>query len=426
MKPCTIAFITAISMFAAMGMPVELAAQDTHEQVRYSLKDLGTLGGTFSLGAGLNNRGWVGGLSTLAGDQETHATLWARGRKIDLGTLGGLNSAAFFGPAERGWVVGRAETSTPDPFHQDACGFGTYLTCLPFIWQNGLMIALPTLGGSFGAGFDVNNRGQVAGVAAIATQDLTCAPPFVLGFEPALWEDGLIQQLPTVFGDPAGFADGINEKGQAVGGTGNCALTVQNQTNHAVLWENGAATDLGSLGGTTNNLATDINNQGQVVGKSNVLGDKISHAFLWQNGTMTDLGTLAGDFSSQADAINNLGQVVGLSCDASGNCRAFVWRDGVMTDLNTLTAANSPLYALEAIEINARGEITGYGLQLSTGQIHAFLAVPKTCDAADPAAAPTVGDTSHKPQVTLPENVRHLLQERAPFGGVKGRLGALR
>jgi len=426
MKPCKIAVITAISMFAAMSMPIELAAQDTHEQVRYSMKDLGTLGGTFSLGAGLDNRGWVSGFSTLAGDQETHATLWARGGKIDLRTLGGRNSAAFFGPSETGLVVGRAETSTPDPFDQDACGFGTYLTCLPFIWANGLMIALPTLGGSFGTGFDVNNRGQVVGVAAIATQDPTCAPPFVLGFEPALWEDGLIQQLPTVFGDPDGFADGINEKGQAVGGTGNCALTVQNQTDHAVLWENGAATDLGSLGGTTNNLATDINNRGQVVGKSNVSDDTTFHAFLWQNGTMTDLGTLAGDFSSQADAINSQGQVVGLSCDASGNCRAFLWRDDMMTDLNTLTPANSPLYALEAIGINARGEITGYALQLRTGQIHTFLAVPKTCDAAEPAAAPTVGGSRHRPEVTLPENVRHLLQGRAPFGGVKGRLDAVR
>lgn len=410
MKPPMIALITAISMFAAMAMPFELAAQDPHPQIRYSMKDLGTLGGTFSLGTGLNNRGWVSGFSTLAGDQETHAALWTKGRRIDLGTLGGPNSAAFFGPDERGLVVGRAETSTPDPFGQDACGFGTFLTCMPFIWQNGVMTALSTLGGSFGTGFDVNNRGQVVGVAAIATPDPSCAPPFVLGFEPVLWEDGQIRQLATVFGDPDGFADGINDEGQVVGGTGNCAPTVQNQSNHAVLWENGAATDLGSLGGTTNNLATDINNRGQVVGKSNLSGDTASHAFLWQNGAMTDLGTLAGDFSSQSDAINSQGQVVGLSCDASGNCRAFLWRDGVMTDLNTLTPSNSTLYALEAIGVNARGEITGYALQLSTGQIHAFLAVPKDCDATDTAAALTVGDISHRPHVTVPENVHSLLQ----------------
>jgi uncharacterized membrane protein len=94
MKPTTIAFIAAISMFTAMAMPVELAAQDT-QQVRYSMKDLGTLGGTFSLGAGLNNREWVSGFSTLAGDQETQATLWVNGRKIDLGILEGRIARRF-------------------------------------------------------------------------------------------------------------------------------------------------------------------------------------------------------------------------------------------------------------------------------------------------------------------------------------------
>jgi probable HAF family extracellular repeat protein len=413
MKPRTMALIAAMAMFAALAVPIELAAQ---AQIRYSLLDLGTIGGTFSLGAGVNNRAWVSGFSTVAGDQQTHAALWVHGRKIDLGTLGGPNSAAFFGPDERGWVVGRAETSTPDPFGQDACFFGTFLTCMPFIWQNGVMTALSTLGGSFGTGFDVNNRGQVVGVAAIATPDPTCAPPFVLGFKPVLWEEGQIQQLATVFGDPDGFADGINDKGQAVGGTGNCAPTVQGQTNHAVLWQNGTAVDLGNLGGTTNNLATDINNQGQVVGKSNVSGDAAAHAFLWQNGTMTDLGTLAGDFASQANAINNKGQLVGFSCDASGNCRAFLWKDGVMNDLNTFTPAHSPLYALDAIGINAGGMITGYALQLSTGQIHAFLATPTTDDVADAATLGVRGEGSESSKITVPENVRKLVQQRSGLG----------
>jgi len=290
-----------------------------------------------------------------------------------------------------------------------------------FIWQNGAMTALPTLGGSFGTGFDVNNRSQMVGASAIATSDPTCAPPLVLGFEPVLWEHGQIQQLPTISGDPDGFAQGINDEGQAVGGTGDCALTAQDQTNHAVLWDNGAATDLGSLGGTTNNLATGINDQGQVVGKSNVSGDTTSHAFLWQNGVMADLGTLAGDFSSLADAINSKGQVVGLSCDASGNCRAFLWQGGIMTDLNTLTTANSSfLYALEAIGINAEGLITGYAVQLSTGEVHAFLAAPLASD-TDSAAdtLPVKAETSERREVSLPDNVRNLLRLQGRFMGVK-------
>jgi len=408
MKPSTTALITAISMLAVSSMPIAAQAQP-----HYSIVDLGTLGGTFSLGAGLNDKGWVSGFSTTPGDQQTHATLWAKRRKTDLGTLGGPNSQAFFQPTNEGTVVGRAETSAPDPFGQDPCGFNTFLTCLPVVWGEDGTTPLPTLGGSFGSAFVVNNRGQVAGVAAVGNADPTCAPPLVLGFKPVLWQDGKIQELPTISGDPDGFAQGINDHGQAVGGTGDCVHTGQNQTNHAVLWENGAAIDLGNLGGTTNHLAFDINNHGQVVGKSNVSHDTTSHAFLWQEGKMTDLGTVAGDFSSQANAINSKGQVVGLSCDASGNCRAFLWQNGMMSDLNTLFPANSPLYALEALEINARGMITGYALEVSTGQIHAFLATPITDDAAEGAAPAMAGA---KPAVTLPENVRSLSQWKSGMG----------
>src|SRR6516162_7814055 len=48
MKPRTMALITAMATFAVLAMPIELAAQ---APLRYSLVDLGTLGGSFSLGA---------------------------------------------------------------------------------------------------------------------------------------------------------------------------------------------------------------------------------------------------------------------------------------------------------------------------------------------------------------------------------------
>src|ERR1700730_12488342 len=46
---------------------------------------------------GVNNKGWVTGLSNLAGDQNHHAFLWVKGVKMDLGTLGGPNSAGSLG-----------------------------------------------------------------------------------------------------------------------------------------------------------------------------------------------------------------------------------------------------------------------------------------------------------------------------------------
>jgi uncharacterized membrane protein len=98
---------------------------------------------------------------------------------IDLGTLGGPNS---FGSNtnESGMIVGQAETSTPDPLGEDYCGFGTNLVCIPFVWQNGVMTPLPTLGGDNGGANDNNARGQVALGAETAIHDPTCIPPQVL------------------------------------------------------------------------------------------------------------------------------------------------------------------------------------------------------------------------------------------------------
>jgi len=177
MKSRTLTCITAMTLFAALALPVRLAAQE--QQPRYRVKDLGTLGGTFSLAGGINNRGEVEGFSTLPGDTARHAFLWRRGRMIDLGTLGGPNSAAFWRPSESGQVGGHAETSTPDPLGEDFCGFGTNLICLPFVWNRGAMTSLPTLGGSNGIANGFNSRGQVAGVAENTTPDPTCVriPP---------------------------------------------------------------------------------------------------------------------------------------------------------------------------------------------------------------------------------------------------------
>jgi probable HAF family extracellular repeat protein len=51
--------------------------------------DLGTLGGTCGLAAVVNNRGQVVGQSDLVGDLTAHPFLWDQGVLTDLGTLGG-------------------------------------------------------------------------------------------------------------------------------------------------------------------------------------------------------------------------------------------------------------------------------------------------------------------------------------------------
>jgi probable HAF family extracellular repeat protein len=377
---------------------------------RYTVTDLGTLGGTYSLAGGLSSSGWVEGKSTLTGDTALHPVLWRGGMMNDLGTLGGPNADAGYRPNDSGDVGGASETGASDPFAEDFCGYGDNLVCLPIVWWNDIkkMTPLPTLGGNNGWAAGINDQNEVAGVAENTTQEPTCAGTSqVFQFKPVIWTKGQVHELGTFAGDPVGMAWGINEWGQATGYSGNCTTVF-----HALLWQYGRVINLGDLGGTMNNEGLDINNLGQVVGYSDLPGDATGHGFLWQKRTgMIDLGTLPGDVGSDADGINNPGQVVGGSWDAEGNDRAYLWQNGVMTDLNTLIPADSPLYLIEATgTINDRGQIAGIAMVNSTGDVHAFLATPTK----------ETWPVRESQKVVLPENVRNLLQRRLRFGG---RLG---
>jgi probable HAF family extracellular repeat protein len=356
---------------------------------RYTVTDLGALG---PLGQPyfITNNGLIAGTAAVSGGAE-HSALWYAGLKGDIGTpgLGGQNSIAF-SANERGQAVGLAQTSTVDPNGEDFCGLkalrlpSTGTTCLPSLWQYGVMVPLPTLGGNNGTANQVNRRGVVAGFAENATLDPNCPAPQKFQFEPAIWQQGEIQQLPTFTGDPEGVAEAINDNGQVVGASGTCSTFSTNnlislQPLHALLWETGTVTDLGNLGGTAKgfgNLAFNINNQGEVVGISGLRGDMNFHGFLWTKATgMQDLGTLPGDANSTAIGINDSGDVVGVSLDANFNPRAYLRQNGIMTDLNTLIPANSPLSLLVGCSINSSGQIVGVAVT-SAGVAHGYLATP--------------------------------------------------
>jgi probable HAF family extracellular repeat protein len=428
---------TILTSIAASSL---LAALAVAQPSPYTVTDLGTLnGGTFSYASVVTNSGLITGHASPP-DGSLHAVLWEKGRIGDVGTPGlvrGANSEAF-GVNERGQVSGEAETSMVDPNGEDFCGFkamgiptaGT--TCVPFLWQNGVMTRLPTLGGPNGSAGTINNAGEIVGYAENTKRDPACGAPQMYQFKPVIWAKGKIQELPTFPGDLEGIALGNSDAGQVVGASGTCTAFNPNSQvylvpSHALLWRNGKVTDLGNLGGSGTffgNFACAVNNQGQVVGQSDLRGDSTSHAFLWQNGVMTDLGTFAGDFASLGFGINERGLVVGASVDANFNFRAVLWDQGKPVDLNTLIPGNSGLYLQLAESINARGEIIGFA-QTSTGETHAFLATPRD-DSGNSSenlapAAPFAGSP-----VTLSESGRKLLQQRLRFGQLGAKLGGPR
>ena len=341
------------------------------------------------------------------------AVIDADGAKADLGTLGGPNSWMMWGEInDFGQIVGFSETAAPDPNGEDICGFGTHLTCRPFLWQPkigapptvGKMSALPTLGGNNGQASAINQRGQIVGFAEDGTVDSTCPANTTNNMTrlPVFWESGNARALPTVDKDPDGVAYWINNQGEAVGYTGNCAGAL-----HVVSWKNDAASALPDHGHA--GMAFGINDLGQIVGTVGSADGTTQTGALWQKGTLTTFGLLPGDLGGIATGINDEGQVVGSNWDSKFDWNhAFIWQNNVMTDLSTLFPRRANLFPVMANKINDRGQISGMAIVISgpdKGNIHAFLATP-----VEVSMGESVADVARtRPKSKLSANTRKQL-----------------
>ena len=353
----------------------------------YSVVTLRSLGGTAAGASSINAAGWISGLSTLPGDTIVHAALWHNGQAVD--------SARSAAPASTARLRGRItrpgqwwESPRPRLPTRSANVGAAHRSCRPRATPAS---ALPGATARCGRcrrweGTTATRRAPMAPARSSAGRRRQCTIP------PA-WA-GRCSTSKRCSGTTARHTRSLRCPGIPPPRQPRSTTAARwwafpaFATRPSALRARGTPSSgrtaspptSGVWGGVAWNTPAAINQAGQVAGFSDLPGDAPDapnfHAFLWTRAAgIKDLGTLPGDSLSLAFGINDRGQVVGQSIGDSGS-RAFVYQDGAMTDLNALVPAESPVL-IYANDINDRGEIVGQAYDPESGDLVAFVAVPR-------------------------------------------------
>lgn len=319
----------------------------------YNIIDLGTLGGSPSIGYGVNASNQVAGTSRVTGTID-HAFFY-NGSMNDIGKLPGGSHSNGRDINDSGLVTGYSNFTSGGLINH-AFIYNTSTSA----WTD-----LGTLGGIHSRGYGINNSASVTGESNTAS-----------GATHAFLYDGSTMNDIGTLGGSFSTGQTINDSGQVAG-----ISTTSTGSTRAFFYDGTSMSDLGTLGGTFSR-GYGINNSGHVTGESATTGAINPHAFLYDGSSMNDLGTLGGS-DSIGYGVNAGGQVVGSSqITAGGPDFAFLHDGATMLDLCVISDCTMAGWTdlQVAYAINDNGAITGFGH--IGGQTHAFLATPVPAPAA--------------------------------------------
>jgi probable HAF family extracellular repeat protein len=319
---------------------------------RVSTVDLGDLGGGQTFPGDLTERGWIAGSSrTATGDP--HAVVWRNGELTDLGVEPDGTFSLAAGITERGQVAGYGDTATGSK---------------AFFWERGRRTDLGSLGGDQVVATAINERGQVIGTSTTATgerhgflwqrgrlTDLGDLVPAaitdagvvygVAGTHVVRWRAGRVVDLGQV-GDREPYSVLVNERGDLA------AYGSLDNHYQAYVRTGGAWRPLPALGTGDATLLTSLSETGVLVGSSNTTPGGLQQAAVWRHGKVGALPGLGGETSGAYDT-NSAGDVVGYAQATDGVTHAVLWRRGKLVDLGVAGAQSV------ATRISERGQILG-------------------------------------------------------------------
>jgi probable HAF family extracellular repeat protein len=324
------------ALFVAVALAIAGSAPLLWAAPMYTITDVGTLGGSFSIANNINDADQIVGDSQPAGSDFSHAFLYSNGVMTDLGTLGGSQSYAY-GINDSGQVVG--ESYIPGDSYAHA-----------FLYSSGVMQDLGTLsGGRDSYAVRINNSGEIVGQSD--QSGTTRGHAF-------LYSDGTMTDLGTLYGTESN-AYAINDAGEIVGDILNAGVL------HIFIYSEGTMTDLGTLGGM-DSFARGINNSGVFIGGSNVAGSDYGHGIIGSGTSMQDLG-----YFVPID-ISDTGEMIGQYGNPSIGSYYALDVNGTIYNIQSLIPANSGWEIESAAAINDLGDIAATAIN-ADGDEHTVL-----------------------------------------------------